>query len=32
LFIGNLSRYVKYEDLRDEFEAKGPCKVRIRVS
>ena len=28
LFIGNLSRHVRYEDLRDEFERMGPCSIK----
>jgi RNA recognition motif-containing protein len=32
LFVGNLSKYVKYDDIAKEFEAKGPCKIQLKVS
>ena len=32
LFVGNLSRYVSLEELKKEFEAKGPCKIQLKVS
>lgn len=32
LFVGNLSKNVSYENLRDAFDPYGPCKVQRKVS
>jgi RNA recognition motif-containing protein len=32
LFIGNISRNVRTEDLEDEFDKFGPCTVKVKVS
>ena len=32
LFVGNLSKNVTYDQLRDVFEEYGPCKVEKKVS
>ena len=31
LFVGNLSRNVKYEELREVFDAKGHCQIQKKV-
>ena len=31
LFVGNLSKNVKYEDLKKEFDSKGNCTVQKKV-
>ena len=31
LFVGNLSRNVRYEEIREQFEAKGPCSIQKKV-
>ena len=32
LFVGNLSKNVSYDHLRDVFDPYGPCKVQRKVS
>ena len=32
LFIGNLSKSVTFNDIKDEFSAIGPCKIQKKVS
>jgi len=32
LFVGNISRDVRYEDIRDLFESKGSCSINLKNS
>ena len=32
LFVGNLSKYVRYDDIDRDFNDVGPCKVQLKVS
>lgn len=32
LFVGNLSRNVRYDELQEVFGACGPCKIQKKVS
>jgi len=32
LFVGNLSKFVKFDEIESEFTSIGPCKVQLKVS